>query len=82
MFLTFEQALFLLNDTGDRMTKVIELEGRTVTIRFKNIEINGLNITVPGQIEVSDTWPVQQEAIKSAMTEISGQDNGQDSSQR
>lgn len=64
------------------MTKVIELEGRTVTIRFKMIEINGLNITVPGRIEVSDTWPVQQEAIKSVITEISVQDNGQDSSQR
>lgn len=36
------------------MTKVIELEGRIVTIRFKQIEINGQEVVTPGEIAVQD----------------------------
>lgn len=36
------------------MTKVFELEGRKVTVHFKQIEINGQEVVTPGLIEVAD----------------------------
>lgn len=36
------------------MSKVFELEGRMVTVHFKQIEINGNQVLTPGLIEVTD----------------------------